>query len=80
MKTELLSWRQASTKDEWNLLATLSGTTPGYLNLIAYGYRKASPRMATSIEFASSKIAGKPLITKESLVFSSPISAPKAHP
>jgi hypothetical protein len=34
-------------------LAVKSGTSTGYLNLIAYGYRNASPKLATSIEAAS---------------------------
>lgn len=37
MENELLSWRRASTKEEWHALAVKSGTSTGYLNLIAYG-------------------------------------------
>ena len=35
MENELLSWRRASTKEEWHALAVKSGTSTGYLNLIA---------------------------------------------
>lgn len=53
MSNQLLQWRKSSTSDEWKELAFKSGTTPGYLNLVAYGYRNASPRLAQSIELAS---------------------------
>lgn len=79
MKSELLIWRQSSSKSDWELLAALSGTTTGYLNLIAYGYRKASPKMATSIECASRKIPARPTITKESLVFPRPAGSNHAE-
>lgn len=75
MSNQLLNWRRASTSDEWLELAKQSGTTVGYLNLIAYGYRNASPRLAISIERASQSFANKELITKENLVFSHGVSA-----
>lgn len=78
MKNELLVWRQSSSKTEWELLAELAGTTPGYLNLIAYGYRRASPKMAISIECASSKIPARPMISKEALVFPHPAGSDHA--
>lgn len=69
MTNELLNWRKASTKEEWLELARRAGTTAGYLNLVAYGYRNASPRLALSIEAASQGFVGKGLISKEGLVF-----------
>lgn len=71
MENELLSWRRASTKEEWHALAVKSGTSIGYLNLIAYGYRNASPKLATSIEAASRTFVGKTL-KREMLVFPHP--------
>lgn len=71
MENVLLSWRRSATKDEWIQLAKLSGTTIGYLNLVAYGYRKASPKLAFLIEAASQNFTDKNVISKESLVFAS---------
>ncbi|MGQ7140949.1 transcriptional regulator, partial [Escherichia sp. SS-MK2] len=50
MSTELHRWRKAATTDEWAQLAKLANTTPGYLDQIAYGNRRASPEMASAIE------------------------------
>ncbi|WP_446030603.1 transcriptional regulator [Lelliottia amnigena] len=72
MENELLSWRRASTKEEWQALAVKSGTSTGYLNLIAYGYRNASPKLATSIEAASRTFVGKKTLKREMLVFPHP--------
>ncbi|NIG74693.1 helix-turn-helix domain-containing protein [Klebsiella sp. Ap-873] len=69
MTNELLNWRRTSTKEEWLELARRAGTSAGYLNLVAYGYRNASPRLALSIEAASQWFVGKELISKEGLVF-----------
>lgn len=69
MSNQLLAWRKASTKDEWVDLAEKSGTSSGYLNLIAYGHRNASPRLAEAIETASKSFVNKPFISKEQLVF-----------
>ncbi|NWC65420.1 transcriptional regulator [Cedecea sp. P7760] len=69
MTNELLNWRRSSTKEEWLELARRAGTSAGYLNLVAYGYRNASPRLALSIETASQGFVGKELISKEGLVF-----------
>ncbi|HAT3951877.1 TPA: transcriptional regulator [Kluyvera ascorbata] len=69
MANQLLSWRKSSTANEWTDLAYKAGTSVGYLNLIAYGYRNASPRLALAIEAASKSFADKPVITKEQLVF-----------
>lgn len=69
MNNQLLIWRKSSTKEQWEELAQKSGTSSGYLNLIAYGHRNASPRLASAIEAASKSFADKPVITKEQLVF-----------
>lgn len=69
MKNQLLTWRKSSSNDEWIDLACKAGTSPGYLNLIAYGYRNASPRLALAIETASKSFPEKPIIAKEQLVF-----------
>lgn len=69
MTNELLNWRRTSTQEEWLELAQRAGTTAGYLNLIAYGHRNASPRLAEVIEIASKTFLDKPRISKERLVF-----------
>lgn len=69
MKNMLLEWRRASSREEWCALADKSGTSTGYLNLIAYGHRTPSPKLAVSIENASVEFPDKPKITKELLVF-----------
>ena len=69
MGNQLLTWRKSSTPEEWADLACRAGTSPGYLNLIAYGYRNASPRLALAIEAASKLFSDKHLIRKEDLVF-----------
>ncbi|MEI2630068.1 transcriptional regulator [Erwinia aphidicola] len=69
MNNQLLNWRRTSTSSEWLELAKKSGTTVGYLNLVAYGYRNASPRLAMAIEKASETFLKKSPIKKEKLVF-----------
>lgn len=71
MNNQLLAWRKSSTKEQWEDLAKKSGTSEGYLNLIAYGHRNASPRLALAIESASKSFMDKPVIRKEQLVFKS---------
>lgn len=69
---ELLRWRKDSKKIDpalWGKLAALVGTSPGYLNLYAYGVRTPSPRRASAIEEATKKIEGVPPVSKESLLF-----------
>ena len=50
MSNDLLRWRKDADKDEWAELAQLVGTSVGYMNLIAYGVRRASPERADAIE------------------------------
>ncbi|HGJ5880764.1 transcriptional regulator [Arsenophonus nasoniae] len=68
MTNDLLRWRKESTQDDWVRLARLAGTSVGYLNLVAYGYRRASPKKAEQIEFATKHFNYLP-VKKELLVF-----------
>ncbi|EBZ0941219.1 transcriptional regulator [Salmonella enterica subsp. enterica serovar Braenderup] len=75
MTNELHRWRKAATTDEWTKLAKLANTTPGYLDQIAYGNRRASPEMASAIENATKNFHHQAPVLKESLVFASPRDA-----
>ncbi|MGK5746954.1 transcriptional regulator [Proteus mirabilis] len=68
MSNELLRWRKEASQDDWKLLAQLAGTSVGYLNLIAYGNRRASPRKAEDIEEATKHFKYE-IVKKEALVF-----------
>lgn len=68
MTNDLLRWRKESTQDDWVRLAQLAGTSVGYLNLVAYGYRRVSPKKAEQIELASKHFNYVP-VKKELLVF-----------
>lgn len=72
MATDLLRWRKESRKrglELWNQLAEMVGTSPGYLDQIAYGYRTASPKRAQQIEKATLRFRGIKPVKKESLLF-----------
>ncbi|EHK8991116.1 helix-turn-helix transcriptional regulator [Escherichia coli] len=72
MPSDLLRWRREARAIDyalWDRLAAMVGTSPGYLNLIAYGYRSPSPRRAKKIEDATRQIRGVKPVKKESLVF-----------
>lgn len=69
MSNDLHRWRKAANKEEWAALARLVGTSVGYMNLIAYGVRRASPKRAEAIEKGTKLIGGYTPVTKESLVF-----------
>lgn len=71
MSNELLRWRKEADKDDWAILAHLVGTSVGYMNLIAYGVRRASPTRAAAIEQGTKQIGKYQPVTKESLVFTS---------
>lgn len=71
MSNDLLRWRKDADKDEWAELAQLVGTSVGYMNLIAYGVRRASPERAEAIEEGTKQIGKYQPVTKESLVFAS---------
>lgn len=69
MSNDLLRWRQAASKTDWVTLAQLAKTTTGYLDQIAYGFRRASPSMAGKIELGTNQFKDLPKVTKEDLVF-----------
>ncbi|HEN4722060.1 TPA: transcriptional regulator [Yersinia enterocolitica] len=69
MSNDLLRWRKSADKEEWAALARLVGTSVGYMNLIAYGVRRASPKRASAIEKGTKLIGKYAPVTKESLVF-----------
>jgi len=69
MINDLLRWRQEATKEDWSRLAQLAQTSTGYLDQLAYGYRRASPQMAESIEKGTKLFKGFKSVSKERLVF-----------
>ena len=69
MGNELLRWRKEATNDDWVRLAALAKTSVGYLDQIAYGFRRASPGKASAIEEASKYFSGYVPVNKENLVF-----------
>lgn len=69
MGNELLRWRKEATSEDWVRLAMLAKTSVGYLDQIAYGFRRASPGKASAIEEATKQIIGYLPVKKESLVF-----------
>lgn len=69
MTNDLLRWRQEATKDDWSHLAQLAKTSTGYLDQIAYGYRRASPKMAENIENSTKLFKRIKSVSKEKLVF-----------
>lgn len=69
MQNELLRWRKGASSNDWSQLADLAKTSVGYLDQIAYGFRRASPGKALAIEQASQKFTGYSPVKKEDLVF-----------
>ncbi|GAB2931352.1 transcriptional regulator [Hafnia psychrotolerans] len=69
MSNDLLRWRKEASSDEWSRLALLANTSVGYLDQIAYGFRRASPGKAKQIEAATQEFLTIPPVTKENLVF-----------
>ena len=69
MINDLLRWRKEASKEEWASLAEKANTTVGYLDLLAYGFRRASPTKALQIENASYEFKLREPIKKENLVF-----------
>ncbi|TCW00424.1 transcriptional regulator [Biostraticola tofi] len=72
MSNDLLRWRKEATAEEWKSLATLANTSVGYLDQIAYAFRRASPSKASEIETATKNFKNREPVTKESLVFANP--------
>lgn len=69
MSNDLLRWRKESSPSDWEMLARKAKTSVGYLDQIAYGFRRASPSKAAEIEIATKSFEKYPVVTKESLVF-----------
>lgn len=69
MNNDLLRWRKEASSDEWSKLASLAKTSVGYLDQIAYGFRRASPGKASAIEAASKEFSRYLPVKKENLVF-----------
>ncbi|MFT2798819.1 transcriptional regulator [Serratia sp. N21D137] len=69
MSNDLLRWRKEASSVEWSKLADLAETSVGYLDQIAYGFRRASPSKAKQIEAATKKFESITPVTKEDLVF-----------
>lgn len=69
MNNDLFRWRKEASSDEWSKLAILANTSVGYLDQIAYGFRRASPDKAEKIEEATKKFTALNPVTKENLVF-----------
>lgn len=61
--------RKRLSAEEWDEIASLSGTTKPYLNQIALGFRRPSITLAIRIFEAIQKVSPDSSITKESLVF-----------
>ncbi|EJN0653449.1 transcriptional regulator [Salmonella enterica] len=66
---ELKSLRKYISKDEWENIASLSGTSTQYLNQIALNFRRPSVGLAEKIESAIRHVRPDIVVTKESLVF-----------
>ncbi|EHS0439274.1 transcriptional regulator [Escherichia coli] len=69
MSNELLRWRKEASSEEWKRLAALAKTSVGYLDQIAYGFRRASPDKPNAIEEATRNFTGYKPVKKENLVF-----------
>ncbi|MBC0853856.1 transcriptional regulator [Pantoea stewartii] len=69
MQNDLLRWRKEATQQDWVSLASLANTSVGYLDQIAYGFRRASPGKASAIEEATKKFTAYQSVKKENLVF-----------
>ncbi|MBD2786435.1 transcriptional regulator [Xenorhabdus sp. DI] len=76
MKNDLHRWKKEASKDNWNDLAQIVGTSAGYLNLIAGGFRRASPNMASRIEDGTKRFNKLTPVKKENLIF---MASPKKH-
>jgi hypothetical protein len=70
MKNDLHRWKKEATREDWINLAQIAGTSVGYLNLIAGGFRRASPDMASRIEDGTKQFDRLLPVKKENLIFS----------
>lgn len=69
MAKGLLLLRGVASKEEWGMIALLSGTSAAYLNQIALGFRRPSVVLAEKIESAINQVRPEMAVAKESLVF-----------
>ncbi|PHM31319.1 transcriptional regulator [Xenorhabdus innexi] len=69
MRNDLHRWKKEASKDDWGNLAQIVGTSVGYLNLIAGGFRRASPDMASRIEEGTKQFNRLTPVKKENLIF-----------
>lgn len=72
MATDLLRWRKEANKISpslWVKVADAAGTTPAYLDQLAYGFSQSSPKLAAKIADATRNIKLIPPVSKESIVF-----------
>ncbi|MDC9612335.1 transcriptional regulator [Xenorhabdus khoisanae] len=76
MKNDLHRWKKEASKEDWSNLAQIVGTSAGYLNLIAGGFRRASPNMASRIEEGTKQFGKLTPVKKENLIF---MTLPKNH-
>ncbi|EAM1290976.1 transcriptional regulator [Salmonella enterica] len=66
---EFKSLRKSLSKDEWEKVASLSGTSTQYLTQIALNFRRPSVGLAERIENAINQVRPGAVVTKEGLVF-----------
>ncbi|MCC8366533.1 transcriptional regulator [Xenorhabdus sp. PB61.4] len=76
MRNDLHRWKKEASREDWKSLAQIVGTSIGYLNLIAGGFRRASPDMASRIEDGTRRFSGLSPVKKENLIF---INSPTKH-
>lgn len=69
MFNDLLRWRREASTTDWDLLAKLANTSRGYLDQIAYGNRRPSPELATSIENGTRQFSSFEPVLREDLIF-----------
>ncbi|HGU6444116.1 TPA: transcriptional regulator [Citrobacter amalonaticus] len=79
MAGDLLSLRNAVTREEWERISLLSGTSSAYLNQIALGFRRPSATLAEKIEKAVCRVRPGTSLTKENLVFAPLRKSPTAE-
>lgn len=66
---ELMRWKKQAGPHKWEVLASLAGTSTGYLNQLAYGFRRASAEKAMRISQATKNWSDPEPVAKEALVF-----------
>ncbi|CNI86117.1 TPA: transcriptional regulator [Yersinia enterocolitica] len=74
---ELLRWRKQADQEKWEKLAAIADTSTGYLDQLAYGFRRASADKAKDISNATMTFRSPKPVTKEDIVFAPLRSKPK---